>query len=66
MILKLIPACKALFKRRAVAIVYALTWLSILVFAWLNWDSLTVGFRIAISAFLVLTTPALSDLRGSR
>ena len=65
MILRLFPAFKKLFAWQAFVIVYTLAWLLLLVFAWRNWELFSIGPKIAVSVFLVLTTPAISDLRKS-
>jgi hypothetical protein len=66
MILRLIPALNKLFSLQAFAIVYTVVWFAVLIFAWINWGLFSFGLKIAISVALVLTVPAISDLRGSR
>ena len=66
MILRLIPAFKKLFGWRSFAIVYSLMWVSLLIFAWFNWASLSMTLKVAVSVGLGLTTPAISDMTESQ
>lgn len=62
MLLTRLPFLRKLLNWRLFVVFYVLSWVALLVFTWLEWSTLPMISRAALTALLVLTTPAIDDV----